>query len=109
VGVRVTLRHVGDISDTASGSFCDAVMEFLLHRVEGLFGSDGLPITFCTSERPVLDKRSNLTSQASVRLWMTASRFVFLPTNRDFDLFIDILSRTNSRSIVEGGNRDTSL
>lgn len=107
--MRVTLRHVGDISDTASSSFCDAVMEFLLHRVERVLGSDGLPIAVCTSERPVLDKRSNLAGQASIRDWNTASRFVFLPTNRNFDLFIDILSRTNSRSIVEGGNGDTSL
>jgi hypothetical protein len=69
VSVRVTLRHVGDIGDTASSSFCDAVMGFLLHRVERVLGSDGLPITVCTSERPVLDKRSNLASQASVRDW----------------------------------------
>lgn len=106
--MKLTLRHVGYISDTASSSLCNAVVIVLLHRVEGMLGRDSLPITLRTGERSVLGKRSNFTLQSSVRDGDTADRF-FLPMNRNFDLFIDILSRMNSRSIVKGCNRSDSL
>lgn len=106
--MKFTLRHVGHISDTASSSLCNAVVIVLLHRVEGMLGRDSLPITIRTSERSILDKRSNFTLKSFIRDWDRADRF-FLPMNRNFDLFIDILSRTNSRSIVKGCNRSNPL
>lgn len=107
--LMAALGHIRHISKAAPSSFCDAVEVFLLHGVESLFASDSLPVALGTSKRPVLVKSSNFTSQSSIGDWSTACVFVSFPMNRNFDLFIDILGRTNSASMVEGGNRGTSL
>lgn len=107
VEVMVTLRRVGNISKTASSTLCDAIMEFLAHRIVGVvLGRNRLPIGLGTrlSLGPVLQQCDNLAVQSAVldrlRRWL----FLGLSTDGNLYLFVDILGRSNSRRVVEGAN-----
>lgn len=105
-GVRVSgLRtsNVRDISEAASSTLCNTVVELLLHGVERLLGGDSLPITLSSGlrSRGLAKEGDHAAAQLTGIRKRDGSLSFLCLGDGDLDIMLDILVRVHCRRVVK--------